>query len=159
MANPNISAALSDEDVAAIIAAADTIKTKISFGVTLSPDQRQALPKLGTKSGGFVSEAQAAAAAHPDIFPAAFDKAEFAKDAALFEKLLAVYVAVAPIAEMVEHTTMAVGSEAFAEARTVYSYVKTAAKTTPGLQGVADKLGERFKQTKTGQIGAAIKPA
>lgn len=159
MANPNISAALSDEDVATIIAAADTIKTKIPFGVTLTPDQRQALPKLGTKSGGFVNEAQAAAATHPDIFPAAFDGAEFAKDAALFEKLLRVYVAVAPIAEMVEHTTMAVGSEAFASARTVYQYVKTAAKTTPGLQGVADKLGERFKQTKTGQIAATMKPA
>ncbi len=159
MANPNISASLTDEDVAAIIAAAETIKGKIPFGVTLTPDQRQALPKLGTKSGGFVAEAQAAAATHPEILPATFDKAEFAKDAALFEKLFAVYVVVAPIAEMVEHTTMAIGSEAFAEARTVYSYVKTAAKTTPGLQGVAEKLGERFKQTKTGQIGATVKPA
>lgn len=159
MSNPNISATLSDEDVAAIIKATELIKSKIPFGVTLTPDQRQALAKLGTKSGGFVNEAQAAAAAHPDIFPPTFDKAEFARDAALFGKLLQIYVAVAPVAEMLEHTTMAVGSEAFGAARTVYQYVKTATKTTPGLQGVAEKLGERFKQTRAGEISAAIKPA
>jgi hypothetical protein len=28
----------------------------------------------------------------------------------------------------------------------VYNYVKTAAKTTPGLKPVADQLGERFQK-------------
>ncbi len=46
-----------------------------------------------------------------------------------------------------------------AEARLVYQYVKTAARNTPGLQSVAEKLGERFKQTRTGEIAQAIKPA
>jgi hypothetical protein len=159
MANPNISAALTDEDVAAVIAAVATIKGKIPFGVTLTPEQRQALPKLGTKSAGFVDEAQAAALTHPEILPGTFDATEFAKDAALFEQLLKVYAAVAPVAEMIEHTTMAVGSEAFAEARMVYQYVKTAARVTPGLQSVAEKLGERFKQTRTGEVTAAVKPS
>nr|VFK43091.1 MAG: hypothetical protein BECKTC1821E_GA0114239_10235 [Candidatus Kentron sp. TC] len=34
------------------------------------------------------------------------------------------------------------------EATQVYNYVKTAAKTTPGLKPVADQLGERFKKAK-----------
>ncbi len=158
MPNPSISAALSPEDVSAILLAVETIKAKFPFGVTLSPSDRQALSKLGTKSGGFVSESLAACEAHPGILPASFDRPEFAKDAALFEQLLKVYLAVAPVAEMIEHTTMAVGSEAFGAARTVYKYVKTAAESTPGLQSVADRLGERFKQTKTGAIVSAIKP-
>ncbi len=65
-----------NEDVSAIIAAAESIKAKIPFGVTLTPEQRQALPKLGTQSGGFVAEAQAVASTHPDLFPAAFDAEE-----------------------------------------------------------------------------------
>ena len=48
---------------------------------------------------------------------------------------------------------MAVGSEAMNEASQVYNYVKTAAKTTPGLKPVADQLGERF------QKASAAKPA
>ena len=88
-----------------------------------------------------------------------FDIEEFASDAALFEQWLKVYPAVAPVAEMLEHTTMAVSSEAFGAARQVYQYVKTASRNTPGLQSVADKLGERFKQTRTGQVTAAIKPS
>ncbi|MEO0017196.1 MAG: hypothetical protein RLZZ522_479 [Verrucomicrobiota bacterium] len=75
------------------------------------------------------------------------------------DQLLKIYLAVAPVAEMIEHTTMAVGGEAFSAARLVYKYVKAAAETTPGLQSVAAKLGECFKQTKTGGIVTAIKPS
>lgn len=142
-----------------LILAVKGIKAKLPFGLSLTPEQRQAVSKLGTKSGGFVSESLAAAELHPDILPASFDKAEFKKDAELFEQLLKIYLAVVPVAEMIEHTTMAVGGEAFSAARTVYKYVKTGAETTPGLQSVAAKLGERFKQTKTGEIVTAIKPS
>ena len=34
------------------------------------------------------------------------------------------------------------------EATQVYNYVKTAAKTTPGLKPIADQLGERWKVAK-----------
>ena len=96
---------------------------------------------------------------HPEILAGMFDETEFTKYPQLFEKLLQVYIVIAPIAEMLERNALAVGSEASASARTVYQYVKTAAKTTPGLQSVADKLGERFKQTRTGEVAAAIKPS
>ena len=59
--------------------------------------------------------------------------------------------AVGAVAEMVEHTTMAVGSEAFASARTGYQYVQTAARIPPGPRGRADKQGDRRQQTKTGK--------
>ena len=159
MLNPSISAALSAEDIAAIAAAVDTIKSKLPFGVTLSPDERQAVPKLGTRSAGFVNEALVTSEEHPEILPATFNSAEFAKDAALFDSMPKVLALVAPLAEMVDHTTMAVGSEAFAAARLVYELTKTSAKTTPGLQSVTERLGERFKQTRTGKVQAAAPKA
>jgi hypothetical protein len=158
MSYSNISATLKPADIDAIAQAVEAIRSKLPFGITLSPEERMALPKLGTKSGGFVADTLAAVQAHPDILPGSFDKEEFEGDAALFESMLQVYAMVAPVAEMVEQTTMAVGSEAFAEARQVYQYVKTAAQTTPGLQSVAGKLGERFQQTRSGKVQAALKP-
>jgi hypothetical protein len=153
--NSSISAALSEEDLAAIAAAVDTIKSKLPFGVTLSADERQALPKLGTRSAGFVNEALITSEEHPEILPATFNSVEFTKDANLFESMLKVLALVAPLAEMIDHTTMAVGSEACAAARLVYELTKTSAKTTPGLQSVTERLGERFKQTRTGEVQAA----
>ncbi len=44
---------------------------------------------------------------------------------------------------------MAVSSEAMTSSLTVYDYVKTAAKKTPGLKTLAEQLGERFKAIKT----------
>lgn len=157
MPNPNISASISEQDKAAIADAAATIKSKLPFAVTLSPDERQALQKLGDKTAGFVQVALDGAQQHPEILPSTFDVAEFAKDAALFAAMLEVNGSVAPVLEAVEHTTMAIGAEAFAAARLFYEYVKTAAKTQPGLQGLADRLGERFQQTRTAKT-AAKKP-
>lgn len=44
---------------------------------------------------------------------------------------------------------MAVGSEAMGSSLTVYDYVKTSAKKTPGLKTLAEQLGERFEAIKT----------
>lgn len=38
---------------------------------------------------------------------------------------------------------------------TVYDYVKTAAKKTPGLKTLAEQLGERFKAIRTKSAKAA----
>ena len=151
MPNPNISAALTDADIKAIADAAAIIKSKLPFAVRLQPDERQALQKLGQGTLGFVQDALDGAQAHPEMLPATFDVAEFAKDSALFDNMLKVLAVVQPLSETVEHTTMLVGSEAFAAARLVYEYAKTAAKTTPGLQSLVDRLAERFKQTRTGR--------
>ncbi len=151
MSNPNISASISDADKQAIADAAAAIKGNLPFAVTLSADERQALQKLGDKTAGFVQAALDGAQQHPEILPSTFDVAEFAKDSALFADMLEVNGSVAPVAEMIEHTTMAVGAEAFAAARLFYEYAKTAAKTQPGLQGLVDRLGERFQQTRPGK--------
>ena len=50
------------------------------------------------------------------------------------------------IAEQIDDTRMAVGGEAMRQAIQTYDYVKTGAKTEPGLKTLADELGERFKK-------------
>jgi hypothetical protein len=53
------------------------------------------------------------------------------------------------VAEQIDDTRMAVGGEAMRQAMQTYDYMKTAAKTEPGLKTLEDELGERFKKDTT----------
>ena len=153
MPSQPITATVSDADVAAIKAAIATIQQKLPFLISLTPDERKSLPKSGPGSLSFVENAQAAADNNPTILPGSFDATGFGSHVDLFAVLTDVNTSIAQLASEVDDTRMAVGSEAMNEARSVYEYVKSAAKTTPGLKPVADQLGERFQHT------TAAKPA
>ncbi len=53
------------------------------------------------------------------------------------------------LSEQVDDTLLAVGSEAMTSSLTVYDYVKTAAKKTPGLKGIAEQLGTLLRAMKS----------
>jgi hypothetical protein len=153
MSYQNISAT-----VAAIKADLADIKAKLPFLITLTPSERKQLPKAGPNSLSFVENALAAAQNNPAILPAGFDQDEFESDVNLFSVLTDLNTAIAQLASEVDDTRMAVGSEAMAEARQVYGYVKAAVKTTPGLKPVADQLAERFQRANaTKKTPAAAK--
>nr|VFK13799.1 MAG: hypothetical protein BECKLPF1236A_GA0070988_1009410 [Candidatus Kentron sp. LPFa]VFK29580.1 MAG: hypothetical protein BECKLPF1236C_GA0070990_1009010 [Candidatus Kentron sp. LPFa] len=51
-----------------------------------------------------------------------------------------------------DDTRLAVGGEAMQEATQVYNYVKTAAKTTPGLKPIADQLGKLGRGSQAKEV-------
>lgn len=153
MSYQNISFTIPQADIDAVKAAITTINTKLPFLITLDASERQTLVKLGSKSADFVQDASVAVVNFPNIMPPTFDKAEYAKDTALFKALSEIKLLMDSIIEKIENTHMAVGSEAMTASLEVYAYVQTAADRTPGLQSVADKLKERFK----GQTGRKAK--
>nr|VFJ93493.1 MAG: hypothetical protein BECKLFY1418A_GA0070994_103213 [Candidatus Kentron sp. LFY] len=142
----NIDASLSPEDIKAIEAAFGTILEKLPFLVNLTPKERRSLFKTGVDSVSFIENALNAAQDHPDILPATFKTAELKSDVDLFGVMTDIGTIAASVASQIDDTRLAVGSEAMEEATQVYNYVKTAAKTTPGLKPVADQLGQRFKK-------------
>lgn len=148
-----ITATVAPADVTAIKAAIATIQQKLPFLISLTDAERKSLPKAGANSLSFVEHAQMAADNNPTILPGSFNAANFDSHVDLFAVLTDVNTSIAQLASSVDDTRMAVGSEAMNEARSVYEYVKSAAKTTPGLKPVADQLGERF------QHASAAKPA
>jgi len=93
----------------------------------------------------FIQNALDAACNHPTILPASFDTQGFEKDVALFTALTELGTLAAALTSQLDDTRLAVGSEAMREASEVYTYVKTATKTTPGLKPVSEQLGERFR--------------
>nr|VFK12963.1 MAG: hypothetical protein BECKLPF1236A_GA0070988_100807 [Candidatus Kentron sp. LPFa]VFK29038.1 MAG: hypothetical protein BECKLPF1236C_GA0070990_100798 [Candidatus Kentron sp. LPFa] len=144
----NIDANLSPADIKTIKAAVDAILEKLLFLVNLTPKERKALFKAGPDSISFVQNALNAAQDHPGILPANFSTPQFKKDVDLFTALTDIGAIIASLDSEVDDTRIAVGGEAMQEAAQVYTYVKAAAKTTPGLKPVAEQLGERFKQAK-----------
>ncbi len=155
MAYQNITASVSPEDMQQIKAALQTIQKKLPFLITLSTEERRRLFKMGDKSLAFVNNSLTAAQSNPDILPASFDIQEFVRDYQLAATLTELLIALRQLSEQVDDTLLAVGSEAMSSSLTVYDYVKTAAKKTPGLKSLAEQLGDRFKAIRN----KPVKPA
>jgi hypothetical protein len=155
MAYQNITATLSEADIQEIKAALQTIEQKLPFLITLSVEERRKLFKMGDKSLAFVKNSLTAAQSNRDILPASFDLDEFVRDYQLAATLTELLIGLRQLSEQVDDTLMAVSSEAMTSSLTVYDYVKTAAKKTPGLKTLAEQLGERFKAIKTKPAKAA----
>jgi hypothetical protein len=145
----NISARLTEADLQEIKAALAAIEAKLPFLIHLTVEERRKLFKMGNKSFAFVSNSLTAAQSNPDILPASFKLDEFVNDYQLSLALAEVHLRLQQLTEKVDDTLMAVGSEAMNNSLTVYDYVKTAARKTPGLRAISDQLGERFKAIRT----------
>jgi hypothetical protein len=143
MPENRVSATLNDTDRQAVLAAINTIRTKLPFLIDLSPEERRSLPRMGDKSRGFVTQALEVATLNPDILPRTFDVDEMRKDVELLSALSSVQTAVAQLNELLDDTVMAVGSEAYAAALLVYQYTRAAGKGT-ALDSALDGLAQRF---------------
>ncbi|MBD2195529.1 MULTISPECIES: hypothetical protein [Calothrix] len=144
----NITATVSPEDIQEIKAALQTIQKKLPFLITLSTEERRKLYKMGDKSFAFVNNSVSAAQSNREILPASFNVEELVQDYQLATTLTELLISMRQLTEQVDDTLLAVGSEAMTSSLTVYDYVKTAAKKTPGLKTLAEQLGERFKALK-----------
>ncbi|MEH2224237.1 hypothetical protein [Nostoc sp.] len=151
MAYQNIAATLSPQDIQEIKAALQTVQRKMPFLITLSTEERRKLVKMGDKSLAFVNNSITAAQSNREILPATFDVEELVQDYQLAAALTELLTSMQQLTEQVDDTLMAVGSEAMTSSLTVYDYVKTASKKTPGLKTVAEQLGERFKAIGKGK--------
>jgi hypothetical protein len=143
MPTTQISATLTQKERDAVLQAISTIKEKLPFLVDLSNEERKALPKMGDKSRAFVSKALEIATQNPEFLPRSFDLEEMRKDVQLFEALYPVLLALTQLQELVDDTSLAVGSEAYAAALQVYNYAK-ASEQTAGLDAVVEEMGQRF---------------
>lgn len=154
----NISASVSAPDLTAIKASVAEIRAKLPFLVGLTADERRSLFKAGDKRLSFVQDALTAAQNNPSILPATFETAEFEKDVHLAATLSEILLLLQQITSEVDDTLLAASAEAMASATNVYDYVKTAAKSEPGLKPVADSLAAQFKRASSRTTPQASPP-
>ncbi len=158
MPENRVSATLSEADLQAVLAAINTIRTKLPFLIDLSPEERRSLLKMGDKSRGFVSQALTVAEQNEDILPRSFDVAEMRKDVDLLTALTPIMAALSQLSELVEDTHMEVGSEAYASALLVYQFARAAGKGA-ALDSALDGLAQRFaRKSRSAPGGGAPTP-
>ncbi|MFN6564637.1 MAG: hypothetical protein RMY28_033235 [Nostoc sp. ChiSLP01] len=143
MADNKVNAKLSSADREAVMQAIVTIREKLPFLIDLTTEERKALPKLGDKSRAFVSKALEIATQNPDFLPRSFNLNEMRQDIELFEALYPIMLSLTQLQELVDDTSVAVGSEAYAAGLMVYNYAKVSGKGA-GLETMVDDLGRRF---------------
>jgi hypothetical protein len=148
---------LSAADQEAILAAVGTIRQKLPFLIDLSTEERKSLVALGGKTLGFAKQAFEIAAQNPGILPAAVSVDQLRNTERLYEILSAIKLAVDQLQKQVDDTTMQVGSDAYATARSIYSCAKNGF-VAGSLKTAAAELGKRFGRKKS-QAASEIPPA
>ncbi len=148
MTNDNkVSAAISAQAKADILAAFGTIKTNLPFLINLSPEDRRNMPTIGTARGAMSSTFQMEMAAHPDLMPSYVDMTEVAKDVALLSDLDELMACAKEVCEGIEDTRQAVGSDLYLAFLSFYNNVAQAAKRgVVGINAVYENLRRFFRR-------------
>jgi hypothetical protein len=155
-----ISAALSAADKQAILDAVATIRSKLPFLVSLTPEERITLPKMSDKSIGFDEKCTSYMTSLPSLVPGFVNVAEVAKDRALRSELADVVRDIVALGTSCDDTLMVVSSEIWMADLTFYQSVRQAAKRgVPGAQAAYDDLSQRFPGGGAKPAVAPAKPA
>jgi hypothetical protein len=140
-----ISASLAAADKAAVLAAIQTIRTKLPFLVNLTAEERKVLPKMGDKTLAFDQKCAGYMTAHPELVPGFVSTAELAKDRTLAADLNDIARELGQVAEGVDDTTMLALSEAYMADLSFYQNVRQAAQRgVVGVDSIYDDLNQRF---------------
>ncbi|MDR2125739.1 MAG: hypothetical protein LBP63_02765 [Prevotellaceae bacterium] len=117
----------------------------LPYVITLTPEERRGLLKMGDKSFTFVEKAYDYVLENPTFVPAYLNTTEFAVDFADAHGLWTVRNDALQVYEMIDDSAMASGSEAMQAALVFYNAVKEAAKRdVPGAKAIYEELKNRF---------------
>jgi hypothetical protein len=124
----------------------DAIKTILApYLTSLTPEERKTLPRMADKTVAFVTKTADYATTTPAFVPSFVDLAELTQDVAGVAALTPLRQQFEQLALDTDSTVMLDGSEAYANALTIYANIKFLAKNKqPGAQAAFDDLKERF---------------
>jgi hypothetical protein len=122
------------------------VKTLLSpYLVTLTPAERQEIPKMGPKTLDFVEKAHDFALENPTLVPAFLNLGEFTIDFTDAHGLWTLLNAIQQLEEAVDDTEMVAGSESYQSALVFYKSVKMGAEQNVlGAKAIYDELRPRF---------------
>ncbi len=140
-----LSATLSEATKTTILKKISEIRALLPFLLNLTPDERQGLPKLGSRTLAFDEQCASYMEQNPSLVPGFVDLTELAMDRALRIPLNDIAREVSSLAGSVEDTCTLVGHETYMAELAFYQSVRQAAKRgIPGAQTILDDLRERF---------------
>ncbi len=138
-----VSLNFSNEDLAAIDEAIATLKRVFAPLITLQPQQRRELTKMGDKSEVFARQAIGLVASNPQIVPPNLGLAEAQADLAALDALRPRLQQLRTLVERADDTEMALGSDLMAVALDAYGLLKVSGKDE-GLRHARRELSARW---------------
>jgi hypothetical protein len=145
-----ISAEIKDETIAKINADIVDIQNTLPFTISLSPAVKKTMPKREDSRSPFVSKCLSYASKEPRILPPFADLAELQRDINLFNNLQNLAKDINRLANMINDTRIAAGSDAYVAALSIYNAAKQAAKmNVPGAKAIVDDLKTSFEVSAT----------
>jgi hypothetical protein len=144
-----ISASLSATEAAEVLQSLAAVKTKMPFLSTLQKTDVNGLFKVGNAYLPFIDKIYQVVTTHPEILPAIFDKEEFLRDYELFNTMRPIFNQTNELAEGIQKTYTALGSDILVAGLEVYASVKQNKDKVPGLSVMNDEMAVFFKKAKT----------
>jgi hypothetical protein len=141
-----VSIALKPEDLKMMLDAVNTINNVLSpYLISLTPVERQALPKMSDGTLPFVQKSLAYAQANPGLIPVYIDVDDLKIDLKAVEILVQIFKPVEQLYFNLNDTMTLSGSGAYMASLAFFNSVKHAAKINiPGIQVIADDLETSF---------------
>lgn len=113
--------------------------------VSLEPEERRRMLKMGNKTLTFVEKTLEYARHNPNLVPIYMDLEEAIKDYELASSLYDIFQQLNTLITSIEDAGMVAGSEAYEAALIFYHTVKGASRSSvPGSRAIYDDLSQRF---------------
>jgi hypothetical protein len=140
--NQSIPKEMLDQAIAKINEAVSILKP---YTISLTPDERKNILKMGDKSSAFVEKAFEYTKTNPEFIPAFMTAADLEIDLADSKNLVGPASLVTQLFNSLDDTMMVAGSEAYYAALYYYKSVQQAAvMNIPGAKAVYEELKKRF---------------
>jgi hypothetical protein len=150
MKNGNrISAQLPNAAVEEIIAALDTIESKLPFLLTLAPEESRGLRHLGFDGIPYAEAGLDAVRVSTDFTRRSFDLAEYERDMALHAQLRRVRAKLAPLSQKVEDTFKVLGADIMVTADDIYADLRLDNGETEAVRAPHKQMAKRYEYRKT----------
>src|SRR6185436_13789036 len=149
------SSATSSNEVDNTVKALKKLRQQMTFLVALSPLERSRTGHVGPKNIEAAQLSLSAAREYPNILPVGFDLAQFEQTVQTAAGLYQCQAALKDLASDVQDTLLTVGAEAIKGTQLIRVLVKAAAKTTPGLKQISQRLAPRNQRGTGAEVQAA----
>lgn len=141
-----ISAEITQEVIDQITTDLADIQAKLPFAIKLAPAVKRSMPKLEDARSPFVSKCIFYGRKEPKIVPPFTNLDELERDLTLFNNLQNIAKEINRLADIVNDTRIAAGSDAYSAALSIYNSAKQAAKMNiPGTKAIVDDLKTSFE--------------
>jgi hypothetical protein len=137
---------LTDDQLAAIDTALNTLETALSDLIAFTPDQRRGLTRMGPKSEAFCRQTLTVLAQNPQIIPASVDLREAQNDLNALDRLRPRLARLQRLTERAEDSHDALGSDVMSLALEGYALLKVSGRNQ-GLEGLRRELSTRFAKS------------